>query len=237
VELGEATFQGPGAHALKTDDGTYASDGTGDVRVPQIKAGAAPRETQICYTGGSSPEIHATFSIIPTLTSPVAAQIRIEGTQRNRSGTLIYEQDVVLNGSSVTETFTTPDTLKQLIDSTTYDLTWKLSLDGGSSSSVVDTTANRLFVTAGTPAGGASATRMEWDCGVAKDCANQSSCADKIHDAIAGDDVDPPFEQSDFEQSEKVSTGSGWMLLDGETYGLCNGQAALMAAAMGLLGY
>lgn len=187
LELAEATFQGAGEHELKTDDGTYESEGIGLVRTPQIKAGATPRETGICYTWESSPEIYATFNISPSLPSPVSAKIRIEGIQKGRSGTLIYEKDVMLSGSFITTAFTTSDKLKKLIDNTTFDLTWKISFDGGSSYKTIDTSVNKLFVTAGAPGGGnTTLTRIDRVTEECKGLVNEPNVVQELWEEVAG---------------------------------------------------
>ena len=187
VALDETTFRGTGSHALKTDDGTYASDGTGDVRVPQIQVGATPRETQICYTWESSPEIAAKFSIVPNLATPVSAKIRIEGVQNGRAGILVYEKDVSLSGASITETFTTSAKLKKLVDNTTYDLTWKLSIDGGSTYCTIDTTANKLFAVAGSPGGGnTTLTRIGRVTDECKGLVNEPDIVQRLWKKVAG---------------------------------------------------
>lgn len=152
VSLAEATFGG-GNHPLKRDDGTYASDGTDNVRSPQIVAGA--ESTEICYTLSAKPVLNVVkMTIEPALGShAVSALARIEGTQAGRSVALIYSKAVSLDGAEITENFTTSDALADVVDNTTFDLVWKLSLDGGASYKDIASTQNKLFATKGTPSG------------------------------------------------------------------------------------
>lgn len=151
LKLNDATFQGAGYHALKADDGTHKDDGH-DILIKHITYPII--SVPICYTWESSPEILANFSISPALTKKIPAKIRIKGIQNGRLEELVYEKSVDLEGASISnELFSTANKLANLIDNTTYDLTWELSVDNGTSYIPIATTSNRLFVTAGTPTG------------------------------------------------------------------------------------
>ncbi len=158
IKLEEATFGG-GSHTMKTDPVppalTYGSDGSAPVRVPQIKKGEA--STPICYTWESSPTISAKFSTGGGA-GGVTVKVRIEGEKKDTHRSFVYEQNVAMSGSEVTPpafSVTEPSTMKfeKQIANTTFDLTWKISYDGGQTFVNLTTTSNKLFVTAGTPTG------------------------------------------------------------------------------------
>jgi hypothetical protein len=154
VRLEQASFTNNN-HTLYTDDGTYANNGTGNVRVPQILYGQT--STAICYTWESSPSIDATFSWISDLGSQsFPAIIKIDAVQGSQPGTLTYTQNVILTSTGITpSTFTVEDQnsmkLKKIVDNTTYDLTWEISVDNGTTYCTIATTSNKLYVTAGPP--------------------------------------------------------------------------------------
>jgi len=105
--LEEASFVG--GHALKEDNQTFRSTGTGPVRVPQIKVGED--STPVCYTWETSPEIHAKFSVVGSQRVTVLFKLELEPC----GGPTLHYQAVKELSSPFTEvTFSVsdPDTQK-----------------------------------------------------------------------------------------------------------------------------
>jgi hypothetical protein len=225
LKLDNATFQGTNIHALKMAT-TYGSNGTSDVRVPHFisEQPASP----ICYTWESSPDILANLSISPALTKKVSAKIRIKGIQNGRPGELVYENSVDLEGASVSnKVFSTANKLAKLIDNTTYDLTWELSVDNGLSYIPIITTSNQLFVTAGTPTGDtATVTRIDKVTLEAKGLFQEKDIVNRLFEKVTAKlEIRPPH------------AAQPWAMLDQSmNNGDCNSITILLESMIHMLG-
>ena len=77
--------------------------------------------------------------------------------------------------------------LAHLIDNTSLDLTWKITLDGGTSYITLASTSNKLYVTGGAPGGGTTTiiriNRVTSEC---KGLVNENDIVAKLWEKVAG---------------------------------------------------
>ena len=190
LELTSVTFAG-GNHSLKADNRTYVSDGTGDVRTPEILKqdgtgiGTDPfispeyeEPSPICYTWQTSPSLNAVFNT--TDTGDANAKVKVSGTIGN--STLTYgEKSIPLDGSSHSVTFSTNDQLAKAIANGNFTLNWQTSLDDGASWEQLTTTSNEVFVVAGEPiSSGITVTRLKFATLMAAGSNTSAGIGDKV---------------------------------------------------------
>lgn len=164
VELVSATFSGN--HKLQKDDGTYASSGLGAYRTPEVEKvagtgqGADPETaisyqdpSPLCYTWESKLSVSANFGLMPEVPEPgISAKVKVTGSAGEK--TLNFKvQDVTLKGSSASATFVDEAGLDKKVDNANLVLKWEISFDDAKTWKLIADTTNKLFVTAGSPAG------------------------------------------------------------------------------------
>lgn len=229
--LKELTFGGGGFNALKTDNGTYASDGTGDVTAPHwtdTDDNTTGEKKPICYTWESAPTISAKFAV-PEDKRGKAAKIKITANEVEPNTTVMYNATVNLpNAAEATINFTADanNKLAKAIASTTFALHWQVSWDNGATWKEMGVSVNPLYVTAGAPVGNATVTRIKGVTGAGKQGGNdEKAVVDAICTWIYGN---APF-------GHVTTNPPPWNMLDG-TEGDCVTQCTLMQNAIKLIG-
>lgn len=248
IELDHASF-GNGNFTMKTDatNPTFASDGTINVRVPEIQKtagtgiGANPPAdlkydsmSPVCYAWESSPSLSASFNIAPNVTAP-GIPVRMRLTATIGTTTLTYnEQALTLQGTTATAGFTTTNKLPKHIDNIGLTLAWEVSFDAGGTWSSIANTSNQLFATAGTPTGSVlTVRRIDMATTAAKDKSPGPDIVDSLWDnCFMWEDFVPGAPNRPVD----VNTSWLWSLLDQGGGGECIDNVSSFDCGIKLIG-
>lgn len=223
VELNTGTFGG-GKHTMKTAT-TFVSDGTADVRTPEVKKkagtgiGSGPpvvalayeSDSEVCYTWEASPALDATYDVTPNVAAP-GVDVKVKATATLGTTTLNYAPVAkTITGTSFSASFTTADKLPKKIANTTLSVDWQISYDNGTSWESLKTSSHKLFVTAGTP-GGSAVTVKRMDRATTKgiDQDTNQKVADKLIPLV----IPSPFGSWSINATGTYKLTTAWRICD-----------------------